>query len=184
MSRRPRPTLIAAVAVGAVVALFVALLATRSSGTRTRDSAAIEGRTAPPVDGELVLGEPFDLTGTDEWVVVNFFATWCVPCVVEHPELRAFHEEHRELGDGRVMSVVYDQDPDVVREFFVENGGDWTVVDADEGRTAVAWGVTGVPESYLVSPTGIVVRRIRGGVTKADLDALIEAHRDAARSGT
>lgn len=177
MSRRPRPTLVAAVAVGAVVALLVVLLATRQSGTRARDSAPIEGRAAPPVGGEVVLGEPFDLAETDEWVVVNFFATWCVPCVKEHPELVAFEREHREIGDARVLSVVYDQDPKVVRDWFQENGGDWTVFDSDEGRTAVAWGVTGVPESYVVSPSGTVVRRIRGGVTKAALDAVIEGHR-------
>lgn len=176
--RRTRPTLIAAVAVGAIIALFVVLLASRPSGTRVRDSAPIEGKPAPPVNGKVVSGERFEIAETDEWVLVNFFATWCVPCVKEHPELVEFERNHREAGDGRVISVVYDQDPKVVRRFFEDNGGDWTVVDADEGRTAVAWGVTGVPESYLVSPTGIVVQRIRGGVTAAELDAIIDAYRN------
>src|SRR5699024_7400822 len=104
MTRRVRPTLIAAIVVGSLIALLIVLLATRPSGTRASESAEIEGRSAPPIDGELVLGEPFDITETDQWVVVNFFATWCVPCRVEHPELVAFDEEHRELGDGRVIS--------------------------------------------------------------------------------
>ena len=173
MSARPRPTLIAAIAVGCVVALLVVLLATRDNAADSGERASIVGERAPAVNGDLVLGEPFDLGASDRWVVVNFFATWCVPCKVEHPELRAFEDEHRELGDARVISIVYDEDPDVVRKYFEDNGGDWPVYDADEGRTAVEWGVTGVPESYLVSPTGIVVEKIVGGVTKADLDALI-----------
>lgn len=170
---RTRPTLIAAIVVGCVVALLVVLLATRDNAADSKSSTSIVGERAPAVAGDLVLGEPFDLGATDRWVVVNFFATWCTPCRVEHPELKAFEDQHREIGDARVISVVYDQDPNLVKKFFEENGGDWPVFDADEGRTAFEWGVTGVPESYLVSPTGVVVEKIVGGVTKADLDALI-----------
>lgn len=174
--RRPRPTLVAAIAVGTVLALLVVLLATRSTGPRDSDSAPIEGKAAPAVGGKVILGEPFDIGASDRWVVVNFFATWCGPCIREHPELKAFVDEHRTAGDARVVSVVYDQNPQVVRDWFAERGGEWTVLDADEGRTAFDWGVTGVPESYLVSPTGIVVKRIRGGVTQRDLDQLIDAY--------
>ena len=132
-----------------------------------------------------MLGEPFDLGASDRWVVVNFFATWCVPCRIEHPELRAFSAEHRDAGDAKVVSVVYDQDPNVVRDWFRANGGDWTVLDSDKGRTAFEWGVTGVPESFVVSPTGIVVERIVGGVTKAGLDGVIKAFsRDGSEATT
>lgn len=173
---RPRPTLIAAIAVGAVIALLVILLATRNNAADSGSSASLIGRRAPAVGGKVVLGEPFDLGASDRWVVVNFFATWCIPCKVEHPELRSFEQEHRAAGDARVISVVYDEDPDVVRRWFEANGGDWTVFDTDEGRTAFEWGVTGIPESFLVSPTGIVVEKIVGGVTKAELDAMIAAY--------
>lgn len=173
---RTRPTLIAAVVVGAVVALLVVLLATRDPSGDKPSSAKLEGQRAPAVGGNVILGEPFDLGASDRWVVVNFFATWCIPCIKEHPELRSFSVAHEKSGDARVISVVYDQDPDVVREWFDRNGGDWTVFDSDEGRTSFEWGVTGVPESYLVAPSGIVVERIVGGVTQAYLDDLIEAY--------
>ena len=101
------------------------LLATRDNAADSGERASIVGERAPAVNGDLVLGEPFDLGASDRWVVVNFFATWCVPCKVEHPELRAFEDEHRELGDARVISIVYDEDPDVVRKYFEDNGGDW-----------------------------------------------------------
>ncbi|MEO6989085.1 MAG: redoxin family protein [Aquihabitans sp.] len=174
--RRTRPTLIAAVVVGAVVALLVVLLATRDPSGDKPSSANLVGQRAPAVGGDVILGQTFDLGASDRWVVVNFFATWCVPCIKEHPELRSFSVAHEETGDARVISVVYDQDPDVVREWFERNGGDWTVFDSDEGRTAFEWGVTGVPESYLVAPTGVVVERIVGGVTQPYLDQLIEAY--------
>ncbi len=173
--RRTRPTLIAAIVVAAVVALLVTLLATRSTGDRARESAPIVGKVAPPINGAVVLGEPFDITASEGWVVVNFFATWCGPCVTEHPQLDAFEQEHREIGDARVISVVYDEEPAKVEKFFADRGGDWTVFDSDEGRTAFAWGVTGVPESYLVAPNGTVVERIRGGVTRFELNDLIDA---------
>lgn len=179
----PRPTLVAAIVAGCVVALLVVLLATRNNAADTESSTSIEGERAPAVNGDLVLGEPFDLGASDRWVVVNFFATWCTPCRVEHPELRAFEEEHRAIGDARVISVVYDEDPNLVKKFFEENGGDWPVFDADQGRTAFEWGVTGVPESYLVAPSGIVVEKVVGGVTKAELDALIKAYSDAPQGG-
>jgi cytochrome c biogenesis protein CcmG/thiol:disulfide interchange protein DsbE len=182
--RRTRPTLIAAVVVGIVVALLVFLLATRDPAGDRIASADLVGKQAPAIGGEVVVGEPFDLGATDRWVVVNFFATWCVPCIQEHPELRAFSEEHAETGDARVVSVVYDEKAAEVKAFFEREGGDWTVFDADEGRTAFEWGVAKVPESYLVAPTGIVVERFVGGVTKQSLDATIDAYERASEAGS
>ena len=182
--RRTRPTRIAAVVVGIVVALLVVLLATRDPAGERIASADLMGKPAPAIGGDVVLGQPFDLGASDRWVVVNFFATWCVPCQQEHPELRAFAEEHAETGDARVVSVVYDEQPAAVKDFFERKGGDWTVFDADEGRTAVDWGVAKVPESYLVSPTGIVVERFVGGVTQRGLDATIDAYERAAEQST
>jgi cytochrome c biogenesis protein CcmG/thiol:disulfide interchange protein DsbE len=183
-ARRTRPTLVAAVVVGIVVALLVVLLATRDPAGERIASADLVGEQAPAIGGDVVLGEPFDLGATDRWVVVNFFATWCVPCIREHPELRAFAEQHEETGDARVVSVVYDEKPAAVKAFFEREGGDWTVFDADEGRTAFEWGVAKVPESYLVAPTGIVVERFVGGVTKQGLDATIDAYERASRDAS
>jgi cytochrome c biogenesis protein CcmG/thiol:disulfide interchange protein DsbE len=183
-ARRTRPTLIAAVVVGIVVALLVVLLATRDPAGDRIASADLVGKPAPAIGGEVVVGEPFDLGATDRWVVVNFFATWCVPCIREHPELRAFSEEHAETGDARVVSVVYDEKASEVEAFFEREGGDWTVFDADEGRTAFEWGVAKVPESYLVAPTGIVVERFVGGVTQQGLDATIDAYEQASEGGS
>lgn len=182
--RRSRPTLVAAAVVGVVVALLVVVLATRESSGERIASADLIGEQAPDLRGEIVLGEPFDLGASDRWTVVNFFATWCVPCITEHPELRAFDAEHTEIGDAQVVSVVYDDERDDVEAFFAEKGGDWTVLDADEGRTALDWGVAAVPESYLVSPTGIIVERYVGGVTRAGLNRVIDAYAQPVAPGS
>lgn len=182
--RRTRPTLVAAVVVGLIVALLVVVLATREPTGERIASADLIGEQAPAVGGAVVLGDPFDLGASDRWTVVNFFATWCVPCIIEHPELRAFAAEHAELGDAQVVSVVYDDEDADVEAFFTKNGGDWTVLDADEGRTALDWGVAKVPESYLVSPTGIIVERYVGGVTRAGLNRVMEANARPADPGS
>jgi cytochrome c biogenesis protein CcmG/thiol:disulfide interchange protein DsbE len=59
-----------------------------------------------------------------------------------------------------------------LRAFFDENGGDWPVIPEDTNRSALAFGVTGVPESYVVSPAGIVVAKFEG-VTANGLDRVI-----------
>jgi cytochrome c biogenesis protein CcmG/thiol:disulfide interchange protein DsbE len=111
---------------------------------------------------------------------VNFFATWCAPCEKEHPELRAFAAEHEEIGDAEVVSVVFDDEKDKVEEFFKEQGGEWPVVFDDQTRIGIDYGVSGIPESYLVDPNGIVRVKLIGGVTRAGLDAQL----DAARGGS
>lgn len=177
---RGRPARTAAIVAGVVLALLVILLATRDPATERRATSRLIGQPAPGIGGEVLLGEPFDMGATDRWVVVNFFASWCVPCKVEHPELVKFSQEHNETGDARVISVVYSDDADDVRRFFGERGGDWTVFDSDQGRTALDWGVAKVPESYLVAPTGVVVERFVSGVTQAQLNAAIEGYTRAA----
>ncbi len=178
--RRAHPARIAAAVVGVIMVLLVALLATRDPATERKSTSNLIGQRAPGVAGEVLVGEPFDIGATDRWVVVNFFATWCAPCVTEHPELVAFSQAHAETGDARVISVVYSDEPDDVRRFFAERGGDWTVFDADQGRTALDWGVAKVPESYLVAPTGVVVERFVSGVTQVQLDAAMARYTEPA----
>ncbi len=102
-----RPARVAAVVVGVVVLLLVVLLATREPATDRKGTSHLIGEPAPGIGGDVLLGEPFDIGTNDRWLVVNFFASWCGPCIVEHPELVAFSEAHAESGDARVVSVVY-----------------------------------------------------------------------------
>jgi cytochrome c biogenesis protein CcmG/thiol:disulfide interchange protein DsbE len=172
---RRRPALWGAVPVGVVLALFVVVLATRDSDPTNRavDSPLL-GKPAPALAGESVLdGEAFDLRDAEgRWVLVNFFATWCEPCRKEHPQLVKFAQDHQVADDARVVSVVFQDQPEDVERWFRDNGGDWPVVDTD-GEIVVDWSVSGVPESYLVDPAGVVRAKIVGGVDATKLDDLL-----------
>ncbi len=163
-----------ALPVATAVALLVLVLATRDSAFERKASSPILGALAPPVAGATITGEPFDLDDwRGRWVIVNFFQSTCVPCIVEHPELVAFDERHNAAGDARIVSVVFDDTVENVREFFAVHGGDWPVLATGAREAAVAYGVTGVPESYLVAPSGVVVWKQLGGVTADGIDDVI-----------
>jgi cytochrome c biogenesis protein CcmG/thiol:disulfide interchange protein DsbE len=191
--RRGRVFLSAAV-VAVLAGALVVVLATRDPAQDRATDSPLVGRAAPPLVADVVApdevaGTAFDLDRLrGQWVVVNFFATWCVPCQVEHPELVAFSERHGEVGDASVVSVVFEDSAEDVAAFFAENGGDWPIVDG--GDVILDWAVAAVPESFLVTPEGVVAAKVTGGVTASGLDELIERVQgperpdgEAARSG-
>ena len=163
---RSRLGVVVSTVVALVLIAFVVVLATREPATERRASSPLIGKVTPALAGDTVDGGSYDIDEHGgQWVVVNFFATWCLPCVQEHPDLVRFSEAHAATGDASVVSVVYDDDVDEVRAFFARKGGDWPVV-ADGRQAAVDYGVVKVPETYLVAPGGIVVQKYTGGVTQ------------------
>jgi len=163
----------AAIAVGIVVIALIALLATGKTNDQRQPSAKIVGQIVPAVSGTTLTGAPYDIDlHQGKWVVVNFFASWCTPCRIEQPELVKFAAAHEAAGDVEIVSVAFqDKDADVA-QFFATAGGDWPVLVGDTGSIALSFGVTAVPESYIISPTGQVVAKFEG-VTEAALDSVI-----------
>jgi cytochrome c biogenesis protein CcmG, thiol:disulfide interchange protein DsbE len=162
-----------AIGVGVVLIAFIGVLATRKSADSDSISNKLIGQPVPAVQGTTIDGDTYNIDEQrNRWVVVNFFATWCGPCVQEHPELVKFTQSHP-ATDVAVVSVSYGkQDPAVVKKFFDEHGGDWPVVADDDAQIALEFGTSMVPESYVVSPDGVVVAKFNG-VTAAGLDQVI-----------
>ena len=183
--RRPRTALVTALVVGVLAALMVGVMATRDPNTEKVTKSPLIGRLAPSIQGTTLSGDAFELADErGRWVVVNFFATWCTPCLEEHPQLVAFDEAHAKTGDASVVSVLFDDQPEKARAVFAQRGGSWPVVIDDEGAVGVSYGVARVPESFLVAPDGTVVRRLVGGVTAAELNSILAQYDDAAGAGS
>jgi cytochrome c biogenesis protein CcmG/thiol:disulfide interchange protein DsbE len=180
LAPRRRTALVASLIVGVLMVAFLGLLATRESGERETPSPLL-GRPAPAVVGETMDGGTFDLEDLrGRWVLVNFFATWCPPCLVEHPELVRFHEAHADSGEVEVVSVAFQDSATEIEAFFEEQGGDWPVLPEGVSGAAVSWGVHALPESFLVSPQGVVVHKFTGGVTYEALESVLAQARGLA----
>ena len=169
--RRRRRVLWIAVAAAVPVALLVMALATREPAVTRAVSSPLVGKPAPPIEAASIDGQEVRLSAyRGKWVLVNFFATWCVPCRQEHPELIRFSQAQ---GDAVVLGVVYSDSVQAVRDFRDKKGGAWPILADPKGRIALDYGVAGVPESFLVDPGGLVVAKLLGGVRATDLEQLL-----------
>ncbi len=142
--------------------------------------SAIVGKTAPSVRltqiGEI---QPFTDAALSNGGVklVNFWASWCAPCRVEHPALERLSDE-----GVPIYGINYkDREKDALA-FLRELGNPYVGVGADaQGRTALDWGVYGIPETYVIDGEGSVVLRFAGPITKR---ALTERIRPAMEEAT
>jgi len=99
----------------------------------------------------------------DGYVVVNFFASWCVPCTQEAPLLDGL--QRRLAGHGTVVGVSWDDSPGDSRGFVHTYGVRYPVVRDVDGSFARAYGVTGVPETFVLDPRGRIVAIQRNQLT-------------------
>lgn len=115
----------------------------------------------PPLDGAGpgIAGAQFASAGRP--VLLNFFASWCMPCVVEHPALLALKAEGLPL-----WGVAYKDKPEAARAFLARHGSPYARVASDQpGSAGIEWGVTGVPETFLIDGAGVVRWRYPGPLT-------------------
>jgi cytochrome c biogenesis protein CcmG/thiol:disulfide interchange protein DsbE len=135
--------------------------------------STLVGRPAPPLALAAIpgLGPAPDAAALRSGTVtlVNFWASWCAPCRVEHPML-----EDLAAQGIPIIGINYKDDPEKARAFLQELGNPYTATGADHtGRTALAWGVYGVPETYILAPDGTITFRFAGPITQSILTSTI-----------
>jgi cytochrome c biogenesis protein CcmG/thiol:disulfide interchange protein DsbE len=185
--RRPRRVAPAiAVVVAVVVGLFVAMAAVVKGGSKDTAETPLLGQPAPVVETTTIDGRPFDLASRrGSWVVLNFFSTWCRPCVEEHPDLVRFaNGQASQPGGAELYSVIFNDDPTEVAQFFAERGGDWPKLVDPDGRIQVAFGVAKSPETWIIDPAGVVRARVISAVSAETLSGLLAQLQTGAPPGS
>ena len=129
----------------------------------------------PSLEVATVDGKPYDLAAhRGKWVVVNFWATWCAPCLKEMPELSALDamREHIEI-----IGLAYeDIEPAAMQSFLKEHPVVYPVAIIDTFEPPKDFATPrGLPMTYLISPEGKVARQFLGPVTAHDIESAIAA---------
>ena len=143
--------------------------------------STLVGRPAPALELTPLGNEPpFDVTALqgEGAKIVNYWASWCAPCRVEHAQLMQLS------GEGLpVFGINYKDDAQKALGFLRELGDPYTAIGQDKlGRTAINWGVYGVPETFVIDGKGNVVLRFAGPVTPEILEKRIRPALEAAAS--
>lgn len=156
--------------------LFAGLAALFFVGMQREDPdqlpTALAGKAAPEVSvtplGDLPVFDAATLRD-GQVKLVNFWASWCAPCRVEHPNLEALSAE-----GIPIYGVNYKDQPDKALAFLAELGNPYIAIGADtSGRMALNWGLYGVPETYVIDGDGKVLLRFAGPITQREIEAQI-----------
>jgi cytochrome c biogenesis protein CcmG/thiol:disulfide interchange protein DsbE len=128
------------------------------------------GRDAPTLP-ELALNQSKEISLSDlrgKPVLINFMASWCLPCRAEIPALDLLHR------DVAIIAIAYKDRPEDTAAFLAEYGDpyDGVWMDAD-GRAGLRWGIYGVPETFVIDADGKIVLRHAGPVLREALDDVI-----------
>lgn len=134
------------------------------------DLAAVPGLEVPGLaTGDLARGEV---------VMVNFFASWCVPCRAEHGYLTELVEE----TGVPLYGINHRDKPEDAAAWLAELGNPYARIGADPGRAAVEWGVTGVPETFIVDGAGRIRYHHRGPLVPDIIDSQVKPLLEELRS--
>ena len=147
----------------AVLAALVVLFAAGLQRDPSEIPSPLIGQPAPAFDLPTLGGARLataDLHGAP--VLVNFWASWCTPCLQEHPLLMELAR-----AGVKIVGINYKDDPASARRFLGRHGNPYTRVGIDRsGRTAIDFGVYGVPETYVIDGAGKIAFRHVGPLTE------------------
>jgi cytochrome c biogenesis protein CcmG/thiol:disulfide interchange protein DsbE len=179
-SRRSRGAYVLPLIVVTVMSAFF-LVALRS-GDPSRLPSALIGKPMPEfslasIEGlEARGGKPErGVSSADladgEVTIVNMWASWCGPCIQEHPQLIALKQQNA----VRLIGINYKDEPGAARRFLAKYGNPFDAIGADtSGRVAIDWGVYGVPETFVIDRDGRIAYKLVGPITAENLEAALK----------
>jgi cytochrome c biogenesis protein CcmG/thiol:disulfide interchange protein DsbE len=158
-----------------VIAPLLGLLALNLGRNPRAVDSPLVGRPSPDFALESLEGGPpvvlSALRGRP--VVINFWASWCVPCLEEHALLVS---AARAAGSrAQFLGVIYEDDADQVRRFLARRGAAYPSLVDPESRTAIAFGIFGVPETFFIDSAGRIAAKHVGPLDQASLVANLRA---------
>jgi cytochrome c biogenesis protein CcmG/thiol:disulfide interchange protein DsbE len=113
-----------------------------------------------------------DLSGDPRYThtLVNFFASWCAPCAVEIDFLKTVQVPHM-----RMLGIAYKDKPEKTEKFLKDNGNPYALVAMDpDGMGAINWGLTGVPETFLLDTQGRILAHHAGPITAENWESIFK----------
>lgn len=113
-------------------------------------------------------------------VVINFWASWCVPCKEENPALTDAWERYRGT-EVVLLGIVFQDSADAARDYTARLGNTWSSVVDDDGQVALSYGVFGPPETYFIGADGVIAGRHIGPIDEPTLIKGIETLRQSAK---
>jgi cytochrome c biogenesis protein CcmG/thiol:disulfide interchange protein DsbE len=162
----------------AVVVGVVALLGLLFWGLRRGPSAPVGvtvplNRPAPDFSVTAIDGKPLTLSDLrGKTVVLNVWASWCVPCEQEAGELNRSYDLYKGR-DVVFVGIAFNDDDDQVRKFVAAHLVTYPVALDPEGRISIDLGITGVPETFLIDPQGRLTQKFVGPITARQLNGLL-----------
>jgi cytochrome c biogenesis protein CcmG, thiol:disulfide interchange protein DsbE len=162
-----------ALAVGALVLIPGIIMSRQIGKDPTIIPSPLIGKPAPDfvftaLDGSKLRSS--DLRGRP--YVLNFWASWCPPCLKEQPDLADFYRRWHPRG-VELVGVVFQDSKENVTQWQRERGGDWPVV-MDPDHASIDFGVARPPETYIVDAQGRVAVKISGPIGRGGLDDILE----------
>ena len=106
-------------------------------------------------------------------VLLDFWATWCQPCAAENPIFAAL--ARRYAGRARFISIIYQDTPQAIRAYELQRGSWGPALVDPESRTAIRFGVYGVPETFIIDAKGLIHEKVTGMVSFDGLSRSLEA---------
>ena len=151
--------------------IFVCLFFALNTKEQTLKSPLLN-KPAPEINLDTLV-EDYKLSNNNfrnEVVLVNFFASWCIPCIVEHDFLFKLKKQK----PIKIYGINYKDNIKNLEVWLKKLGNPYAKIGIDKtGTTGIDWGVNGIPESFLIDQNGIIKHKINGVIDEKQIKILL-----------